>query len=63
LSGYIADIDKFLDRYDEPAAKLFALREMERAARRSVRLRTSPHSDYWQMRVRAMAIWRLHRQL
>jgi hypothetical protein len=63
MSGYLSDIDKSLDRFDEPAAKLFELNRMERHARNGVRLRVDPHSDYHQMRVRAIAIWRLHRQL
>jgi hypothetical protein len=59
LFHHIAAIDRYLDDFDHPETRLYALGELERRYRAGpARLR----SDWTQMRLRALALWRLHRQ-
>jgi hypothetical protein len=59
LFHHIAAIDQYLDRFDDPGVRLYALQELEE------RYRTIPErlrSDWDHWRLRALALWRLHRQ-
>ena len=52
----VALIDQYLFRFNEPAARLYALQEFERIQRQNPRLEHSKRM------IRALAIWRLRAQ-
>jgi hypothetical protein len=56
VAGDVALLINYLGRWDDPQARLFALREYERG------MRAPPQNTHTRRMTRALAVWRLYQQ-